>query len=59
MKTRCRCCHEETSDMAKKFDHDVGYVCFECWTFLAIAESALHAEGIRGAVEEIPDPEKL
>ena len=45
--------------MAKKFDHDVGYVCFECWTFLGIAESALQDAGIRGVVEETPDPEKL
>lgn len=59
MKSLCRCCREETPDMVKKFDHDVGYVCFECWTFLGIAESALHDAGIRGVVEETPDPEKL
>ena len=49
-KSRCRCCRDLLSDMGKRFDKDLGYVCPECHEFSAYAGKRLIRAGIEGSI---------
>lgn len=60
--SRCRCCRDVASTLAKRFDKDLGSVCRECYEFSSYSDAVLCRVGIEGSVIDPvrpnPKPEK-
>jgi len=52
----CAACKDACSDMARRFDPCLRWVCSPCYEFLQYAEKAMRKAGIEGVIGE-PNPE--